>query len=203
MSCNLRQRGENWSFHFPFLCLYICLSATLCGMFSAASPRHICSNARTFLQGHCLHDNFGCLFCTSNHSVLQIHIRVVPESSSWAGTQSPETKVQTLLALCNPWFPKARRSAGTAAPGPCMKCYAVHCKDSKAGENRLSLHQGRLECVGGEESEPAQASIHPCKSSCGFQLCKGLISSVQLNHCSEMKLWAAAAQSCVARTGPC
>lgn len=49
MPGNLRQRGKNWSFHFPFLCLYICPFSVLFGMLAAASPRqgHICSK-----EGH-------------------------------------------------------------------------------------------------------------------------------------------------------
>lgn len=176
----------------------------LCGMFCAASPRHICSNVKTFLQGHCLHGKFGCLSCTSKHCSLHIHIWAIPESSSWAGTQSPEAEekhksCQAYATLGSQSQKCWKRSAWTM-----HECHAVCCTDSKAGENRLSLHRGRLECVGVErESEPAQPSIHPCRLSCCFQLCRGLVCSVQLKLCTEMKLWAAAAQSQKARTGPC
>lgn len=175
----------------------------LCGMLSAASPRRVCSNARTFLQGHCLHGKFGCLSCTSNHSALCTSIfELYLKAAAELGLKVQRQRKGTNPA--SPVVPRARRSTGTTVPGPCTKCYAIHCMDSKAGENRLSLHTGRLECVGVErEGEPAKPSIHPCKPFWCFQLCRGLVCSVQLNLCTEMKLWAAVAQSCAARTGPC
>lgn len=206
MSGNLRQRGENLNFHFPFLCLFICPSAMLCGMLSAASPRHICSNARMFLQGHCLHDNFACLSCTSNHSALctstfELHLKTAAElglkAQRWRKDANPASHMQLLV-------PRARRSAGTVVPGLCRKCYAVHCMDNKAGENSLPLHRRRLECVGVERErvcEPEQPSTpHLRMPSCCFQFYRG---SVQLNLCIEMRLWAAAAQSWAAEQGPC
>lgn len=117
ISGNLRQRGENWSFHFPFLCLYICPLSVLCGILCAASPRqsnegHVCSK-----QGHCYRGS-ACMAnlvaCPVPPTTLSlkaalphIHIWTITKSSSRAGTlpgtqstggESPG-KAQTPLTL--------------------------------------------------------------------------------------------------------
>lgn len=100
----------------------------LCGMLSAASPRRICSNARTFLQGHCLHDNFGCLSCTSNHSALctstfELYLKAAAELGLEVQRQR---KGANPASPMQPSVPRPRRSAGTAVPGPCKKCCTLH-----------------------------------------------------------------------------
>lgn len=85
MSSNLRQRGENWSFHFPFLCLYICPLTVLYGMLSAASPRqskegHVCSK-----QGHCYRGTA----CMAN----LVAYPVPPTNSAFEGSTSAHPRL--------------------------------------------------------------------------------------------------------------
>lgn len=177
MSDNLHQREENRSFHFPFLCLYICPLSLLCGMLSAASPRqsnkgHFCSR-----QGHCcrgtLHGKFGCLSCTSNHSAFEGSTSANPRLSytknqqlSWDseyGGWVPRKGTDTASPM-QPSPPRARTSAGTMALGSCMECCPCtqHGQQSRREQPITKVGDTRIYGYGeGEWTSTAQHSSLP------------------------------------------
>ena len=157
ISGNLRQRGENWSFHFPFLCLYICPLSVLCCVRGAGSPRqsnegHVCSK-----QGHCYRGT-ACMAnlvaypvtpstLPSKAALLHVHVWAIPKSSSGAGTLpgTPSTgggspgKAQALLALRNPHLPEPGEELEPQYPDHTRN--AALCAARTARQERAAYHR--------------------------------------------------------------